>query len=628
MKVSYNWLQEYFDEKLPTPKELGELLTFHAYEVEEIEKAGDDHILDIDVLPNRSSDSLSHRGIAREIATLLGKILKSDPLSGEALQANGSKKLRVEVKEPELCSRYAAAVIEGVTVGPSPTHLKTALESLGQRSINNIVDATNYVMLSTGQPLHAFDMDKLEGDVKNITVRNAAKGEKITTLTGDDYTLDERTLLITDGNTGKAIGIAGVKGGKAAEVDDKTRNVIIEAAHFDARRIRKTAQRLKLWTDASTRFQNDPSPLFITYALRDVVKLILEVAKGGLEGVVDVAVPEKAKSPVVVTLSQINGLLGTALTDKEVRDILERLAFSYTADKETYTVTIPFERTDLNIYEDLIEEVGRVYGYEHLKARELPDLKRSVEIDQTFAYADRIRNILTNAGYSEVITYTFRQTGDLKAISAVASDKSYLRTGLRDGIKECTEMNAKNAPLFGLERIRLFEIGHVFPKTGEYTALALGVSGKKTDEVLLEAKALLEKELGAKISEKPKDGVLEIDLSKLIASLPPLEGYDPYEQNLTKYTEFSQYPFVLRDIAVWVPKGTDEEQLLNIVRKDAGDLLIRTTKFDEFTKDERTSYAYHLVFQSPLRTLTDDEIGKIMDKISQDLDKKEGFEVR
>ena len=171
MKVSYNWLQEYFEEKLPAPRELGDILTFHAYEVERVEKVGADYVIDVDVLPNRSSDSMSHRGIAREIATLLNRKLKYDPLSEETLEVDESEECEVSVSDDDLCTRYAIATIKGVKVGPSPDWLKEKLDTLGQRSINNIVDATNYVMLNTGQPLHAFDAGKLKGDTKKIEVR-------------------------------------------------------------------------------------------------------------------------------------------------------------------------------------------------------------------------------------------------------------------------------------------------------------------------------------------------------------------------------------------------------------------------------------------------------------------------
>jgi phenylalanyl-tRNA synthetase beta chain len=629
MLVSYNWLQEYFDEKLPEPEDLGNILTFHAFEIESLEKVGDDYAIDIDVLPNRSSDALSHRGIAREIATLLNRNLKYDPLDGETLEVEDSEKVQVEIEDKKLCARYAISVIEGVKVGPSPKWLKTYLEAVGQRSINNIVDATNYVMLNTGQPLHAFDMDKLDGENKKILIRCAKEGEEIITLTDDKYELDKETLLIVDANSDKPIGIAGVKVVKAAEVDENTKSIIIESANFSRKSVRKTSQRLKLWTDASTRFQNNPSALLVGYALADVTELILDIAGGSVEGGKDMGDDfGEEKSAVDVSLSQINNLLGTKLSAEDVEAILNRFDFDFGKEGEVFTVTPPFERTDINIYEDLIEEVGRVYGYEHLEAKDLPPISSNPEIDKEYAYTDKVINILNNEGYSEIMGYTFRDKGDYEALSAFASDKSHLRTNLSDGMKEYLEKNVKNAPLFGLERIKQFEIGRVFPKSGERVSLAIAISGNKADKILDEAKLTLEKTLNVKVKESPKDGILEINFSQLIEDLPNLSSYEKFERNFTLYKDFSLYPFVLRDIAVWVPNTTEEKEILDILEKNSDELLVRVTKFDEFKKDDKTSYGYHLVFQAKERTLTDVEIGGIMDKITSDLNRIKGFEVR
>ena len=629
MKVSFNWLQDYFEQKLPNPNELGELLTFHAYEIEGVSIVGDDHMIDVDVLPNRSSDSLSHIGIAREISAILNIPLKNDPFEKDVPKMEVSKNCSTEVKEGESCPRMTVTSIKGVNVGPSPEWLRKRLETIGQRSINNIVDATNYVMFNLGQPLHAFDADKLKGDIKKILVRSAKKGEKIITLTNDEYELDPSVLLIVDGNSDKGIGLAGVKGGKTAEVDNSTKNIIIESAHFEPTRVRKTAQKLKLWTDASTRFQNNPSSRLIDFAVRDVTELILEIAEGELEGHVDENSDKLEDQIVVLSANQINGLLGISLKNNEISAILDRLQFPYEVDNSgKYKVTSPFFRKDINIPEDIIEEVGRIHGYEHLKAEPLPKVSLNPIVQKEFYWSDKIRNILIEEGYSEIYGYTFRSGGDYEAIIAFAQDKTHLRTNLGDGMKEYLGMNQKNAPLFGLDRVKLFEIGGVFPKEGEHKSLALGVSGKKVDKLLDEIKKLLESKLNTKISDKPDGGILEINFSKLIDTLPVGEEYDSFEQNLTEYQPFSLYPFVLRDLALWVPSGTEESKILNIVTEHGGDLLNRATKFDEFEKEGKVSFAFHLVFQALDRTLTDDEVGEIMDKITADLNKIEGFEVR
>jgi len=627
MKVSYNWLAEYFDAPLPSPEEVGELLTFHAYELEGIEQVGDDYVIDVDILPNRSGDSLSHRGIARELATLLDCQLKHDPIRGAIEEMKKSNICSVEVVDTELCDRYTSAVIQGVSIGPSPDWLKKALETLGQRSINNVVDATNYVMLNMGQPLHAFDADKLAGDTKKILVRTAKDGEAITTLSEDTYTLTPETLLITDAVTDTPIAIAGVKGGKHADVDSNTTNIVLESAHFNPTSVRKTTQRIKLFTDASQRFQNNPSAELVGYALHDVVKLILEIAGGTLEGGSEVRGAVQGPEVVTVDLVHINGLLGTAITVEEVSDILERLGCIHDVSGEVFTVTPPFERRDIVIAEDVIEEIGRVYGYEHLEAKQLPEIEKKPEVHKGFYFADSVRNVLTEAGYSEVYGYTFRSKGVYEAINALASDKRFLRTNLSEGLNEYLEMNTHNAPLFGVDRIKIFEIGTVFTKEGEHISLALGVSGKKTDTILNDTKTLLERTLGVSINESPENNVLEINFTQLIDGLQEGERYEPFEKNFTMYTSYSPYPFITRDIAVWVPEGTTSESIKEIISAETGELMHSVRLFDEFQKEGRVSYAFRLVFQSMEKTLTDEEVNPIMDMVYKTLAEK-SYEIR
>lgn len=610
MKVSYTWLQKYFSEPLPDINELVDLLTFHAFEIEGVE--GD--IIDIDILPNRSSDCLSHRGIAKEIGTLLEREI-DDPYKKELGDFPKSKLIEVEIEDKKLCPRYFAVVVQGVKVGPSPKWLVAALESLGQKSINNIVDATNYVMFNLGQPLHVFDLDKLNGKIK---VRSATSDEKITVLGGDEYILDKSNLLITDGE--KPIGIAGVKGGVKSETDQKTVNIVIEGAHFDYVSIRKTAQKLKLWTDASIRFQNQPSRELVGYAMRDVVALILDIAGGELEGVVDEYLVKKEIEPVSVTVEEINLLLGTNIFEEEVGKIFNRLGFEYTGN---FTVTPPFERSDINIKEDLIEEVGRVYGYKHVESLQLPSMK-DITVNKEYYYAEKVREILTKEGFSEVYTYAFRNKGDIEVIKSMASNKNFLRSTLRDGIKESLEMNKKNVPLFGLEEISIFEIGTVFLKDKEYKSLVIAYSGK--EKRLNEVKDILTDKVGVKIEGEVKDKVLEINFTDLVSKLPDPEKYDSFEKKeIIKYKTISQYPFVLRDIALWVPEEVKGGEIMNLMEND---LLVVKTQFDEYKKDGRISYAFHLVFQSNKGTLSDKEVNEVMEGITTKLSSNKGWEIR
>jgi phenylalanyl-tRNA synthetase beta chain len=261
------------------------------------------------------------------------------------------------------------ALVRGVKVGPSPEWLQKALETLGQRSINNIVDATNYVMLNTGQPVHAFDHDKIEAKdgVRTIRVVPARDGEQITLLGGETRQLSPRNLVIRDMTSGTALDIAGIKGGTAAELTDETTDIVVDCANFNYVSVRKTSRELKLATDASLRFQNEPSPHLAAIAMRDVLALIQDIAGGELVGVSDTFTVPPTRAPVSATLSEVNTLLGTSMGTEDIEKILVRFEYEFSRDGDRFTVTPPWERADLNITSDLIEEIGRVYGYNNMQ---------------------------------------------------------------------------------------------------------------------------------------------------------------------------------------------------------------------------------------------------------------------
>src|SRR3989338_5477413 len=248
MKISRSWLQTFFKDPLPEAKTLADALTFHAFEIESIEN----DVLDVKVTPNRGHDCLSHRGIAKELSAILNVPMKGDPLRMEVSLTPTTNEVSVSIDETQLCPRYIAGLIRGAKVGPSPHWLRNFLESIGQKSINNIVDATNFVMFSLGQPLHAFDAGQLsKKEAYAIGVRRAKVGEKLLALDEKEYVLAENMLVITDRHADAAIGIAGVKGGKPAGISETTTDIIIESANFDGVSTRKTASALKLRTDAS-----------------------------------------------------------------------------------------------------------------------------------------------------------------------------------------------------------------------------------------------------------------------------------------------------------------------------------------------------------------------------------------
>jgi phenylalanyl-tRNA synthetase beta chain len=635
MLVSYTNLNKFFDGKLPSPEAVSNALTFHSWEIDAVEKVGEDTVFDVKVLPDKSAWALSHRGIAKDLSVVLDIPLADDPLLVPAVLEPVTSKITVSI-ETDTCTRYSAGLITGVTVGPSPEWLVASLNALGQRSINNVVDITNYVMFGLGQPLHAFDARKLGGnDSYSIVVRNAKKGESITTLTGELYNLEESDALIVDGGTNTPIGIAGVKGGKHAEVDNGTIDIVLESANFKPLAVRKTSQRLKLRTDASARYENNVTEELTAFGLRSAVTLLEEIACGTLIGYVDTKSTKKPQTPVSVTLSHINSVLGLKLQPEEVISILKRFGYVYTVDGETVMVTPPFERPDLIIAEDVIEEIGRVYGYDHVSAVTIEPIPLR-EINKNFFYAEKVRDILTSLGFSEVLTSSFREKDEVKIANAFAEDKGYLRSTLHTNIHETLAKNVPNVELLGTNKVRVFEIGTVFRTEGEKRSLALGVSskggvnGKDFNEARAAFNTLLQ-ELGLKTVEKTeyeKEGIIEIDFDALLAHLPVPTTYTPHvHTDEVTYKPFSTYPAMSRDIALWVFEGTNATEVEEVLNTHAGDLRVRTTFVDEFSKEGRTSYAFRLVFQSYEKTLTDIEVNAIMETVYSAVREK-GWEVR
>lgn len=794
MIISYNWLQSYFKEKLPLPEKVAELLIFHAFEVESVTKKGGDTILDVKVLPDRAHDALSHRGIAHELAVHLNTRIidtkKSEKFQSEKLHHI----LSFVVKDSILCRRYMGRTIEEVEVRPSPPWLIERLESIGQKSINNIVDATNFVMFDIGQPLHAFDALKIEG---GIVVRNAEKGEKIMTLDGKEVLLDNEMFVVADEKS--PLAVAGIKGGKKAEIDSSTKNIILEAANFSPTHIRKTSRRLGIQTDSSKRFENERSPESVEEAMERITALVVEVAGAKdtkVGDVVDVYPRKPAPYVVGVSTDEVNRILGTDISKKEIELILTRagfmhrivpspvkevlghattlidvpykygasivhdaprafdcssftayllaqagvsiprmavdqyaygeavsekelepgdLVFSNTGEGKIYhetiefmkgmkipqgvdhcglyvgngnivhatratgkvimenlagssqfknivgyrrvrealtsrfVVTIPAERLDVRIKEDLIEEIGRVYGYDKILSKQLSQFEKIPAVNKTFYYAHIMRNILFEEGFSEIYTSSFTDTGEVAVENPIASDKSFLRSNLSEGLKQSLEMNIKNAPLLQVDTVKIFEIGKVFEKKGERTYLTLGIKnshgykGDKAVEAIKKACITLSQKLGHELHEtiehSENEAMAYINFEELITRLPNPKLYEnalEIPESEVVYKKISVYPFILRDIAVFVPRTVSEGDISSIIKDHAGSLLVREPKlFDRFEKKnketgevDKISYAFSLVFQSEEKTLTDEEINSIMKNVTSALSTKSGWQVR
>ncbi|MCK9352086.1 MAG: phenylalanine--tRNA ligase beta subunit-related protein [Candidatus Paceibacterota bacterium] len=796
MKISHAWLSEYFKKPLPPAEQLADIITFHAFEVEGIEKTENGPVIDIAILPNRSHDCLSYAGMAEEIGTILGK--KVMPRKLKKPKKGNTRKLIITLEDEKLCRRYTGQFAEDIAVGPSPEYLKKHLESVGQRSINNVVDIMNFVMFETGQPLHAFDADKLTSTTNSahLIVRKAKEGELLRTLDGKDIALNENILVIADDQD--PIAIAGIKGGKKAEVNGDTKNIIIESANFSPSNIRKTSRSIGIRTDASIRFENEITPEKTKFAIEYAVSLLGEHAAGPNfhAGKIIDSYP-RAMNPfkVGISVSELNKILGTSFTEAKAESILKKFHFdhkivlpreeieknaitlagapyvrgasiSYDApkafdcssfvgylyaqagfslprisadmfvfvpkvseseakqgdiifsntgegnifyetaeflkgtkipegidhcgiflgdgkvihatkgkgvviedlsgnekfktvvgygrlagmDEDRFVVTIPAERIDLRRKEDLAEEIGRVYGYEKVVSEKPVMEGFTPEMNKTLYYGDVIRGMLTKEGFSEISTYAFTEKGEIEVENPIASDKKYLRNTLTGNMEKALELNVRNAPLLGLSQIKLFEIGKVFAGEKEYISLCLGVDlyGKiknKEDEIkniLFSAEEKLADALGTTMLGKTwNSSIIHFDLETILGKLKDLSvsekaahGAPASSDHAEKrYEKISIYPFMLRDIAVFVPEGVEEEDVSLTIKTEATDLLVRATRFDVFTKTfedgtKKTSYAFRLVFQSQEKTLSDEEINAIMDKITAKLNEREEWKVR
>lgn len=640
MLVSWEWLKEYLGETELTAEKAAELLGDHAFEVENIEEKEGDTVIDVDILPNRSSDCLGVRGVAREIASITGSSLQHDPLATDP-ELTETELIDVEIEDSTACPRFTASLITGVEIKESPEWLQKRLKAIGQRPINNIVDATNYVMFAIGQPLHAYDADlfpQVDGTWQ-FGVRFAKEGEVVSLIAegGKDedrnVELQGTELLIVDRSSDTPIGLAGVKGGRFAGVHPGTTKIIIEAAHFHPTITRKTARRLGIVIDASKRFENEPSRELPPYGQAEIVKLILAIAGGKYEGTIDKYLERTEQKTVPVSVKKANALLGVKLTGEEMEKLLVNAGCEVSLQGDTLTTTGPWERTDLTITEDFIEEIGRLYGYDHVDSV-VPETVPLLELNKRHYYSEKIRHILIAAGFSEVITSSFRKKDKLQLKNALASDKSFLRSSLIKNITEVLDKNAAHADLLGADDTRVFEIGTVFAPGGdlgvvEHVSLTLGVRLKpsgytgKEDKLLAEITTLLEEQLSGSIEWTIEKGVAECNLTEVLEKLSDPEGYDPVPvAKEIAYKPFSAFPSMSRDISLWVSEGTKVNEVEKVLNEHAGSLRVRTRLFDEFTKDGRTSYAFRLVFQSNEKTLTDEEVNGEMDKVYKAVEEK------
>jgi phenylalanyl-tRNA synthetase beta chain len=651
MIVSYNLLNSYFKNSLPSVDELVEALIPHSFEIEGVEKVDNDFVIDIDVLSNRGHDCLSHFGIAKEIAVVLDKEVHIPESKIDSMDINTSEYLDVKV-ETDLLPRINKRLIVDLKVGPSPDWLVDYLKVLGQKSINNVVDITNYVMFETGQPIHAFDYDKISGDEnkKTMIIRMAKDGEELSLLDRKELNLDSDSLVWADSE--KPLDLAGIKGGASTGVTEETKRIVLSACNFDPVHIRKTRQRHKVITDASRRFEHEPSPELTMIGVERASVLLSEIAGGKLGSVIDIYPIPVQRSVTEITVDDVNSLVGINISDGEIEEILNRFTKSgveWKKDEDTYLITWPYDRLDVNDLHETVEEIARIYGYNNVKTSLAPQNDFTPKVNKIFYYNSLLKKMMVEQGFSEVYGHVMRvsEGGDnqLEINNPLNEEMSFMRSQLFDSLFASLELNSKNIDFLGLDQIRIFEIGKVFSLNNnqheEHWALGIAVldtkgwKGESAEKVIENIVDYICKELGVDKSLwsiEVQDGgiVAEVNTEELIKKLDTPNGYGDVLSAVSsvKYRPFSQYPSVLRDIALWVPEKISYSEVLDLITQEAGPLLVRIRLFDQFNKDGKQSYAYKLVFQSMGKTLTDLEVGDVMKKIENFFNSKEGYKVR
>jgi len=674
MLFSYNWLQSFFQNKLPAPKKLAEILTLHSFEVEEIKKNGNDFVFDLDITPNRAADCFSHLGIARECSALLNLEFQMPNLKTKEGKEKIENFIQITVKNKNDCPRYTGRVIRGIKVKESPKYIQDRLRACGLDSINNIVDAANYVMLELGQPLHAFDLDKIDGS--KIIVRRAKNNEKIEALDDKTYKLDENVLVIADSK--KPLAIAGIKGGKSSAIGKKTKNIFLESANFNPLLIRKISRKLGLKTDASFRFEHGMDSNMTEMAIDRLAELINELGGGKIaKNRVDVfsknALPKKIK----LDLIQIEKLLGLKISKKEVVKIFKSLGFEIDG---SFQVKVPTWRPDITESHDLIEEIGRIYGYEKI-APIFPKLTLiPAQRNEEIIWQERAKNILKGSGFFELYNYSFisKKIGDYLNSNLVelknpfSEQFYYLRPNLL--INLLNNVSYKEKHFQKKEKIKIFELGTAFRReTGKIeekkmlTGMIFGEEDgfyilKGVIDGLLQGLGIsdifydnfqatpdnsqkilwnLNKSAEIKINSKEIGFIGELS-SRILSQLgvkAPVIAFEIDFDKLIKfcseeqeYMTISKFPSAVRDVAILLPSRVKVVDVLNKINIAGGELVQDVDLFDIYEgkelTEERKSLAFHILFQAEDRTLSGQEIDKLFQKIIKALEENTDWEVR
>ena len=643
----------------------------------------DDEIIELSITPNRA-DALSMRGVAHEVAAIYGKSVHFPEKTVTEDSKPASDKISVAIESDKVAT-YASRVVENVTVQPSPQWLQNLLMNAGIRPINNVVDVTNYVLLYFGQPMHAFDLDKFEDS--RIVARDARDGEKLVTLDGEERELTAEDIVITVAD--KPVALAGVMGGASTEIDNNSKNVVLEAAVFDGKSVRKTSSRLNLRSESSSRFEKGINNDTVLEALDFAAAMLQELANGTvLAGRVQAGFVDTEPVQVSTSLGYVNVRLGTELTFADIEDVFAKLGFGLTGDADKFTVSVPRRRWDISIQADLVEEIARIYGYEKLPTT-LPEAAGTAgELTETQALRRKVRTIAEGAGLTEIISYAL--TTPEKAVEFAVTptnltelmwpmtvDRSALRQNMVSGMLDTVayNVNRKNS------NVAIYEIGKVFEQNGnpkeelpnEINTFAFAISGlvaekdfqtKATPVDFFYAKGIVEalfdklevsvdyvptKDLASMHPGRTAAIVLDGQTIGFLGQVHPqtaknygipetyvaeinLSAVEASLQPAQPFVEITKFPAVSRDIALLLKAEITHQEVLDAIYSAGVKRLVAVKLFDVYAGEKlgagMKSMAYSLTFQNPNDNLTDEEVAKYMEKITKALTEKVEAEVR
>ena len=680
MRISYDWLKNYVNVKV-SPEKLAEILTMAGFPVESVGKSGSDHILEIEVTSNRP-DCLSLIGIAREVSALTGAKLKIPPITDKPrINRQTGTQIKVKVDDKKLCPRYTARVIRNVKVGGSPEWLKPKLETMGLRSVNNIVDITNFCLFETGEPMHAFDLDKIDG---GVIVRRARKGEKITTIDGVARPLDGSTLVIADST--RPIAIAGVMGALNTEVTSSTRNILLESAFFDPVSVRRTSRSLGLSTESSYRFERRADPANILYSSDRASGLIVGTAGGAIGELVDIGDKAPPRKEVTLRHSRCNNILGVEIAPSKIKAILSSLGMrAESLSKDKVKLEIPSFRNDLQREIDLIEEVARIYGYGKIPLA-IPDIPdQPARIPSGVAAGKRIRAALTGLGFDEIITYSLLSKREVAAAGVsgkdeiieienpLSAEQEVMRPSLIAGMLDSMlwNLNRKNKDL------KLFELGNIYIKetTGKFSErmhLSIGMTGEarsnwaegSRESGFFDLKGAVETlflELGIeKFSfKRAKHGLFSASSASIEAAgeaigmlgaidKKTLANFDikdaVYYCELCagallkhaavekRFKELPKYPSVSRDISIVVGIEAANADIIASIKDSASAILKGVKLIDRYAgrqvPDGKISLTYRLEYHDSAKTLEEKDVSAAHATVIAALESKFGAKLR